>query len=977
MEIYKLHCFLCYPITIGTYIINLACFNVYAVEPDKLNKQCAELSNSPYGLKSSKNLNPVFSNVLIVLNGISSSDTSGSIRANHKLISSSNKLGYSLEFNWNNTKSNNLWWSVQQGLPPQTNLQNFDRVAFDIYPIMTNATTHVRVFLTEEDGDRWIVTDLNIKNNIKAGVWNHFELSRSTMRPWLLGDKYPDWQRIRTLTIETWSALPGKGKTIFLLDDVKLLGSGLRPVEVFNTNDDGDWVSPSSNESMQPLPSPGVVYLPGIGSERLSGTPKQFQKLLGRVGTSHIVGSKATELVKSGIPVIGYTALGQGYEKFLTRRGAWDVNAAGEGPGNIPLLQKSFTYFHTIALSHSGVASALQNRIDGMLRSGIGTFMAVDYTFPWNQGPFGYSEAMLTAYRDDLQALDTGLQLIEGNQSRVIYFPEYFRLYHGFFPQAQDLSLSDWSRFTPPRPGENKFNIRAYWRLFYFLRSYEWLKLAGRTGRYMQCRGGHGLWVIPNPEDISGSSDYSMLLRTAGVTNVFPEWFGRIATISSAAYYSGPYLREQANRGNSRLSVLFETGSGGHAAPYWDWQNAFNGAYALTAATQADDFDNDFIDQAPFQDMVNPKTNPAEFNRFRDTVSKAFGFQLAREQKAKRASSTTLYVTERPPLGGSSIFFAIEDKLRPGLASSLWRSHAIFDVRDSLELEKVLERYETIFYSPISPRNGDFEHLQSWLKRKSGRMLVTHSFVPTRSAKGYWGGDSGTTFGSIEKALFGIGLLKPSNIKEFKITSVNNKWKDFVSVGKTFILSESLSQTQNGQPIVTSNVGSIVSKNLVGSSEVIYLHYTPGYSPSTRLLDQQITNALLRQRQQKNVVLADGDVSVQSFNVSGGRSIILWDMPSEKIWARDNEFYRTPLPWKSKKVNRTILVPAGSKQKIYDFWRDKVTEVYPQKGYINLSLTGITSNLYFLGSDTETFSKTIKNAQRIRKKIKTLYFDAS
>jgi hypothetical protein len=964
--------FLC-SILVGSHIVILSPFSVLATNPKNAIKNCPAIFNGTYNLTSLKKLNSLNSTKLIIFNGVNS-DKSGSIRAEQKLTSLNNISGFSLEFDWNNTASNKLWWSVQQNLSPIAHLEDFDKIIFDVYPIKTNSTTHLRIFLAEDDGDRWIVADLNFSQNLKAKTWNHFELNRNEMKPWLLGNKQLNWRKIRSLIIEPWSPSKGQGESIFLIDGMKLLGPGKQPLEVFNTDDDGDWVSSSWKEPMQSLPSPGVVYLPGIGNERLSGTPNQFQKLLSRVGTSHIVGPRAPELVQSGIPVVGYTALVQGYEKFLTRRGSWDINAAGKGPGNTPLLLNPFTYSHTISLSHSGVSSALQKRIDAMVQSGIGIFMAVDYTFPWNDGPFGYSEAMIAAYRDDLQAVDTGLQLVDGNRTKIIYFPEYFRLYHGFFPTAQDLTLPNWKAFSPPRPGENKPNSRANWRLFMFLRSYEWLKLAGRAGRYMQCRGGHGLWVIPNPEDSIGSSDYAMLLRTAGVTNVFPEWFGRVATMSSAAYVSGSYLREQAKRGNSRLSALFETGAGGHAAPYWDWQVAFNGAYALTAATQADDFDNDFIDQAPFEEMSNPKTNPAEFKRFRDTVAKALGFQLARQAKAKRTPSKILCVTERPPKDVSSFFYTIEDKRRPGLASSLSRAHIAFDLRDSLELEQVLGRYDVVVYDVLAPRVGDLEHLQRWLKDKPGRVLVTHSFVPTRTAQGYWGSDSGNAFGSVPDSLLGLGHLTQTSITNGSITSAAESWHPFIQVRKAFTLPNPLSRSEYGKPLVMTNVGPLVSQAVVGKSEVIYFHYTPGSSNITRQLDDQLALALIKHTNKQSFAVADPETAIQKFQIAGGQSIVVWDMPTEEDWVSTNKTVSSPLYWSSSKIDRTIKIPANDKQIIYDFWDNKSSVISPNKGYLYIKLKGVSSKLFFIGANSKEFTNTIIQAREVREKMNKLQF---
>jgi hypothetical protein len=915
----------------------------------------------------------------IILNGLESYGYPGLICLNNKLISRNNKLGFSFEIGWNIPAQTIAWWSISQKLSSVISLKKFDRLAFDLYLAKPDQSTLLRIYLKEEDGDRWVVSEVPLNSTLKSERWHHFEISKEQMRPWLLGNKKLDWDSINQLVIEPASASSKEPKsTKFLIDGVKLLESQNQEFQVFNTNDDGDRIHSSSNIKVQRLPRPGIIYLPGLGHEHLHSTLRHFQKLLGPVGTSYTLGSRATAL--SNIPTMTYTGLVQGYEKFLTRRGAWDVNAAGRGPGTIPLLQQSFSSFHTIALAHPGVDLAVRHRIDNMIRGGIGIFTAIDYTFPWQQGPFGYSRTMVSAYRANLKALDSGLQIVDNNVNKTIHFPEYFRSYHGFFPRPQDLNLPNWDFFTPPRSFRQTHPERAYWRLFMFLRSYEWLKLADRTGQYLQQRGGHGLWAAPNPEDIHGSSDYIMLLRSKGVTNLFPEWFGRIATLSSAAYLSGAYLQEQANKGKSRLSVLFETGVGGHSKPYWDWQTAFNGAYAITAATQAHDFDNDFVDHVPFQQMSNPKTHPGEFNRFRDTVAKALGFQLASHHKAKRLKSKILCVSERPPgKNVSSFLHTVADKRRPGLAASLWRQNVIFDIRDSFELEQVINRYDMVFYDVLSPRMGDLQRIKTWLRAKPNRVLITHSFVPTRTSQGYWDSDSGAQFGAIPDAGLGMGTLSPTTRNVGSIIHRDDSWRSFLPIGQTINLSEGLVKSQYGRALVTLDSGVLVSETTVGQSKVIYFHYPPGLSDKTRSLDDQLTLALMNYLKVQQVASGNPNTAIQAFKIPGGQSIVVWDMPTEDQWVFKNEPDNPPLRWKAQGVNHNIRLFVGRKNKpflIYDFWANQIFSSQPKDGYLNLSLQDVSSKIFFVGESSGEITKTIAHIRSIRLKMTHLQFDS-
>jgi len=245
------------------------------------------------------------------------------------------------------------------------------------------------------------------------------------------------------------------------------------------------------------------------------------------------------------------------------------------------------------------------------------------------------------------------------------------------------------------------------------------------------------VWIVPNPEDSWGSSDYMMITRSAGVRNLMPEWFGCPAWEAEGMYAPAATSAAKPTAAGSRFSVLFETGAGGHAAPYWDWRVAYNAAYSLSAASRADDFDNDFIDESPYETMSDPAKDPAQFRRFRDGVTKALGFLQAREEKPARPATDVLCVSERPPSKScGSIFFGV--RVPHTLAVGLSRAHLPFDLRDSFELEQVINRYRILAYSPWQPRAGDLTLISKWLASKAGRVLITHSFVPTRDATEFW-----------------------------------------------------------------------------------------------------------------------------------------------------------------------------------------------------------------------------------------------
>jgi len=602
----------------------------------------------------------------------------------------------------------------------------------------------------------------------------------------------------------------------------------------------------------------------------------------------------------------------------------------------------------------------------------------VDYVFPWWDTLWGYSRAMVDAYRRDLAGADQGLHLRDGETETVAHFPDYFRAYNGFYPEPGDLGLKGWDEYEPPQPAEEGDVANRRRVVFMYLRSYEWLKLPDEIGRYCQDKGGQGLWIVPNPEDTHGSSDYVWMVRSAGVGNILPEWFGPIGWAAEAFYSSGPYLREQATRGGTRLSIIQETGAGGHSAPYLDWRIAYAGVYSLTASGQLDDFDNDFLDEATYDDMSDPARNGYQFRRFRDGVAKAMAFLQARREKARRpGQAKVLCVATRPPAhASSSLFFGVGQE--SSLACGASRAGLVLDTRDSFELERVLPGYDVVFYSPRAPRVGDLELLRWWLDDRPGRLLVTHSFIPTRRADGYWNLNRGAGIGE-EKAgaVLGLAPISYTEHKRCTVTEAAEGWREFLSPGEEIELPDPLTRCPGGEVLVATDQGPLVSRFGCGRGEVVYLHYTGGAGIRATQLDTAVARAIGHARRLPAVSDAPYGLMVQVFDVAGGRVVVVWDGGAMARWDWRYQPGIEPMAYEAPDVRQTFRLPAKgpAPYRVYDFLGDRNAEASPQDGVIELRLEGALCGVFYVTEDSAAGRATAAGARHLRRRMGDLHFD--
>lgn len=886
-----------------------------------------------------------------------------------------NTLGFCVRFEFQDHPGEPTFWSVRQGVPwagqPPA---DYDTFSCDLY-VESAQKANLAFLVMESDDDRWICWARPLEE-VEKGRWIHIETPRDKMGPWFMGNGKGEWDRVNAIAIE-----PSGGQATFRVDNMCLLGPGGKRLDIFTTADDGCPVDPSWNEPMRE-PTEGTVYFPGLSRRNLleAGTPARFRELLGTLGTDAMGAPLVRELSGAGVVPMFYGQYAAGFDRFLTRRQAWEVNAAGESPNWIPRSVKWMCDVHCLAYGHPAVTEVGRQRVDALAASGIPSLWLVDYTFPWADGPHGYAPASIAAYRADLAGTDEGLHVVADGVESVMRFADYFRGYSGFDLTPAHLGLDDFAQFTPPQPGEEGPCSRARWEVFLYLRSWEWLKLPDRTGRYLQSRGGHGCWIVPNPEDTWGSSDYVHLLRSKGTRNLFPEWFGPAGYLCEGAYAGIPYLRREADRSGARLSVLFETGAGGHAAPYWDWRLAYTTSYLLTAVSRGQDLDNDFLDEATFEHQSDP-ANWSQFVRFRDGVSKARAFLQARAEQPVRFGARILCVSARPPAQASgSPVYGVGGTY--SLAAPLSRAQLLFDNCDSLDLEQVLPDYRMIAYSPLSPRAGDLERLAGWLRARPGRVLVTHSFVPTRDATEFWGMERSSALGAADGgSLLGLGHITPSPgaSRACHVTTVAPEAGNFFTPGEAFELPSELVLAPGAEVVVDTDQGPLVSRARVGGSTVYFLHYAahdPAREPALSIA-RRVMLLAADEIGEPALCETDPETLVQVFSVGDGISLAAWDEPTQRTWDWRYEPGIPIMQYDRPGVDHQVALPTTGDAPVlvYDFWNDDLRTVRPEGGRVTLTLRDRSCALWYMGPDTPAFRATLASAQATRAWLRDRQFD--
>ncbi len=902
------------------------------------------------------------------LNGVTSTGDAGRLDTSTAVVSPLGRNGFSMRIDWLDHPRPPHYWSIRIPIGAEVPIARAQGLELDVYVEEASRDASLAVYLTESDGDRWVALSTPLAE-LPPKRWHHVSVGRAAMKSWPLGDHRLDWSRIDAVVIE-----PSRGRASFFIDALHLAATDGSRSQIWTARWSDPFVGGERGSGANPLPPPGGLYFPGLWNGRLGDTAQQLLRLLGGVGTSSRLPLESTGIRAAGLRVIHYSPWAEGYEKLVTQQGGWDVNLSGRSSNDVPFGVDALNGVHGLALAHPVVAEIARRRIDALVAAGIGVWMLVDYVFPWSDGPYGYAPDMVAAYRRDLMRTDEGLFVRVRTESRRVDFATYFNDYCGFFPQPEQMGLRGWHEYVPPRTGVPGHG--QAWVLFLYLRSYEWLKAVDKAGRYFQGRGGDGIWVVPNPEAPWASSDYVYLLRSAGVMNLFGEWFGRIADSCEALYASGGWLRAEADRRGGRISIMTESGVMGHGPPYWDWRIAFGGIYSLASAIGADDLDADFLDETPFDQMSKPEHGPP-FDRFRDAVAKAKAFRLARQDGFRRPRARILAIADRPPARAEagSIFYHLDQP--HSLARALSRAHLRFDLRDSLDLARVLDEYDVVVYAPTAPRVGDLALLRRWLEAKAGRTLVTHSFVPTRAMDEGWGADKGARLGARPQGgLLGLGQISQGEAAEITVDVAATEWASAFPRGKRIVVPSPLVRATEGEVLVGGREGTLVTGARVGRSRVVYLHFPPATAGADELARRAVS-VVASSMGMRPFVVADPDTAVQLYEAGGVAAVSVWDRPTMAKWPFRYEQGVPRLELRASGLHRRVELPVTRRGRwiVYDFFGDEQRAVTPGARGVTLDLLDRCASLSYVGPETPATRRVIDRARRVRAWLRDLGFD--
>jgi hypothetical protein len=793
-----------------------------------------------------------------------------------------------------NPKTGNAFWHL--GMPLRLK-PGEERIRFRIRLLERSAKGGVAIYLTESDGDRWVV--FNTPGELRVGEWQTIDVPFADLKSWPLGDKKRELDTVGALNIEP----AGKDQSIeFVLADARLIGpDGER--DIFDPRHLPKAYDAGTAERAEPLAldERGRAFV-AFSSSYLVEEPKAhtLEVLAGRypelaISASGYAGlDRMRSLVercrKAGLPLMSEGAVNAGFGPELSLNQAWAVRWDGKSNNQTP---GAFNHMHCGDTCHPFMLQVNKRRVDALLAAGITKLTLVDYVWPYWGGRWGYSQAAVKAFRAALNDTDGGIMLrLNGTEVRYSFW-DFFSLYADGPWTPDRIGLKSWDEFVPVTEGQawsQDLNARRNMFLFVTLYHYRWLKFLDELGGYLTERGGR-LWIIPNPEDLANGSDYVVLGKMARVRGCLPEYFGN-PFWTEAVHRSGGYLASAYHDAGNLVGPIFETNAGGHGTPYYDPEVAYAVTYDACAAMQADVIKNDFLDEATIETMDDP-AQAKQHGRYVDTAMKLLAFRRFRADQPKRAATPVAVLTQRNTNRyRSSLFFSTRGTPRTNdtcLAARLVERGALFDFLDPMPFAPV-EDHEVIFWGAEEAPEREFQRIAAWLKAKPGRTLVCQGNQPTRRVQGLlynpWDLPQDAVVVPAGGKVWGVPEIRREAIQTIKIDTVASWFDKEFRGGEEIALPPSgYYAATGGQILLGSKEHPLVSRFTgPGGSSVIYLHYRAG-NKETEELDRRIVRCLMKALDVPTTVPEpNSDTITHCYQTKGGTVAVLWHRPTLKAW---------------------------------------------------------------------------------------------
>ncbi len=372
--------------------------------------------------------------------------------------------------------------------------------------------------------------------------------------------------------------------------------------------------------------------------------------------------------------------------------------------------------------------------------------------------------------------------------------------------------------------------------------------------------------------------------------------------------------------------------------------------------------------------MADPTGNLYHFARFRDAVGKALAFGRARGDGVVRPASDVLCIDERPPAKATeSLFFGLSRE--HSLALGLARGHVLFDLRDSLGLGEVLDRYGAVFYSPRAPRVGDVDLLAAWLREVPGRTLVTHSYVPTRDCAGFFHQDRSARLGDSDGGhRLGLGAIHATDATVCQVTRAVPPWDQVLPVGTRLNLSEPLTTCQDGEALVETDAGPLVTRSRVGQGTVIYLHWVPGAVAEPQGLDAEVT-VLLASSSPCEPLAAPMWTPLHRCSRARSSAWCSWDVPTMEAWSFEYRPGIPPLQYEAQGSSAGSNCPWSLETGSSTTSGATPWSGAPRTVNLRLCLRDAVVAQWHIGRDTPVFRGHLEDVRSMRARMTDLGFD--
>jgi len=572
-------------------------------------------------------------------------------------------------------------------------------------------------------------------------------------------------------------------------------------------------------------------------------------------------------------------------DDYLDRQGAWALDFLNRKPPELG-------FGHPVAdYCHPATIAAIKENIDTAI-TGVGakSFTMVDFVWPWVGGQWGYSKSCFKAYRAALDGTDGGLKIRESGNNRTMSFWDYFAELSGLRFTPADLGMKTWNDYEPVRPnlvGDHPTDFQKRNQFVYRgLIHWCWLKYAQEAGSHAKSLGGE-LQASLNPENMANGTDLLSWGRLQDTGTAWWEQWGSpmnaITGYHTYRYFSEPY------RGNKRLGLIGETAAaGGHpdsgfgpARPhYWDPNSNHAITWAISAAGQFDDREEDYIWASP-EETFDPAGPHADC--WRGEVKAMDGFWQYALDSPSRPIAPILSIVNRSILHETdNSEQSVSQKF--SLAPALVDLHIDFEQASFPFSDNTLAGRKILLFAPWDYPRDVLPRLRKWLREDPAHMLVTHSFVPTRPCKGLDGKPNPTVDepdAAKELGLQGIGM---TSVSEGKIDSIDPGWtKNFTIAAGTHLKLDRPLTSSPGKALITLDGHPLVSLiESKGGGSVIYLNFTPperhaGADTDTSRLYLAVIEMIARKSGIKAQAKGSADWACARYDVAGGHTYFLLD----------------------------------------------------------------------------------------------------